>query len=101
MAPFYKTLLILRKATPALAYDASYRRLPSSKDDAVFAYVREKEGRKAVMIFNLSKTPQKFTIADSVINGEPLNVFMGTNEKISGTHEFSVEPWGYIVYDYK
>jgi hypothetical protein len=53
------------------------------------------------MIFNMSKAAQKFSIADSAINGEPMNVFMGVSEKISGTHEFSVEPWGYIVYDYK
>jgi glycosidase len=101
MAPFYKTLLTLRKANPALAYDASYKRLVSSNDDAVFAFVREKEGRKAVMIFNMSGKGQKFSIADKIINGEPLNVFMGVNEKISDSHEFSIEPWGYIVYDYK
>jgi hypothetical protein len=53
------------------------------------------------MVFNLSKKEQKFTIKDSTINGEPLNLFMGVNEKISDTHEFSIEPWGYIVYDYK
>jgi glycosidase len=101
MAPFYKTLLTLRKTNPALAFDASYKRLPSSNDNAVLAYAREKEGHKAVMVFNLSKKEQKFTIKDSTINGEPLNLFMGVNEKISDTHEFSIEPWGYIVYDYK
>jgi glycosidase len=101
MAPFYKTLLSLRKTNPALASDASYKRLPTSNDDAVLAYVREKAGRKAVMIFNMSKKGQKFTIKDSTITGEPMNVFMGVNEKVSDTHEFSIEPWGYIVYDYK
>ncbi|MBC7866179.1 MAG: alpha-glucosidase C-terminal domain-containing protein [Gloeobacteraceae cyanobacterium ES-bin-316] len=101
MAPFYKTLLTLRKTNPAFASDASYRRLPSSNNDAVFAYVREKEGRKAVVVCNMSKTAQQFKVTDSVINGSPLNVFMGVEEKISDTHNFSIEPWGYIVYDYK
>ena len=63
--------------------------------------MREKDGRKAVMVFNMSGKGQKFMIKDPVINGEPLNLFMGVTEKISDTHEFSVEPWGYIVYDYK
>ena len=101
MAPFYKTLLTLRKTNAALASDASYKRLASSNNDKVLAYVREKEGRKALMVFNMSKTPQKFTISDAIINGEPLNVFMGANEKISTTHQFNVEPWGFVVYDYR
>ncbi len=101
MATFYKTLLTLRKTNPALAFDATYKRLQSSNDNAVFAYSREKQGRKAVMIFNMSKKGQKFTLKDSTINGDPLNLFMGVNEKISDTHEFNIEPWGYIVYDYR
>ncbi|MFT3980810.1 MAG: alpha-amylase family glycosyl hydrolase [Ferruginibacter sp.] len=101
MAPFYKTLLALRNTDPALNYDASYKRLASSNDNAVYAYVREKEGRKVVVVLNLSKQGQKFTIKDAVINGEPLNIFLGVNEKINDQHEFSIEPWGYIVYEYK
>ena len=101
MAPFYKTLLTLRKTNPALSSDAAYKKLASSNDQAVFSFMREKDGRKAVMVFNMSGIAQKFMIKDPVINGEPLNLFMGVTEKISDTHEFSVEPWGYIVYDYK
>jgi glycosidase len=101
MAAFYKTLLTLRKTNPALAVDASYQRLSSSNNNEVLAYVREKEGRKALMIFNMSKKAQQFKVTDPIINGEPLNVFMGVNEKISDTHDFSIEPWGYIVYDYQ
>ncbi len=100
MAPFYKTLLTLRKTNPALAYDGNYKRLPSSSDSAVFAFAREKNGSKAVVLLNLSGKGQKFTVGDSLINGEPTNVFMGMTEKISPQHEFSIEPWGYIVYSY-
>jgi glycosidase len=101
MASFYKTLLSLRKSNPALNYDAGYKRLASTRNDAVYAYVREKEGRKVVVVMNLSKQGQKFKVTDPVINGEPMNIFMGVNEKISDQHEFSIEPWGYIVYDYR
>lgn len=101
LAPFYKTLLGLRRVNPALAADASYKRLPSSADTSVFAYVREKDGHKVAVILNLSKQPQKFTINDAVINGEPMNIFMGVKEKVNTSHEFSMEQWGYIVYDYK
>lgn len=100
MAPFYKALLTLRKNNPALHTDASYKKLASSNDAAVFAFVREKEGRKVVVVINFSAQPQKFQVKDAVINGEPLNLFMGVKEKISDTHTFSIEQWGYIVYDY-
>ncbi|HMK04289.1 MAG TPA: alpha-amylase family glycosyl hydrolase [Ferruginibacter sp.] len=99
MAPFYTTLLKLRKSNPALSADASYKKLSSSNDAGAFAYQREKDGHRVVVILNLSKQPQKFNIKD--VSGEPMNVFMGVKEKLSATHEFSIEPWGFIVYDYQ
>lgn len=101
MAPFYRTLLTLRKSTPALAADAPYKRIVTANDVAIFAYSREKQGRKIVVILNLSDQPQQFTIKEKSIYGEPMNVFMGVKEKVNATHVFSIEPWGYIVYDYK
>jgi glycosidase len=101
MAPFYKTLLSLRKKDPALAADASFKRLMSSDDAAIFAYQREKEGHKIIVILNLSKQSQKFNIKDAAIDGEPMNVFMGAKEKLNSSHEFNVEPWGYMVYEYQ
>ncbi|MBA2249577.1 MAG: DUF3459 domain-containing protein, partial [Chitinophagaceae bacterium] len=101
MAPFYTTLLKLRRSTPALAADASYKKLVTANDMAIFAYLREKRGRKIVVILNLSNEPQKFTINDKIIYGQPQNVFMGVKEKVSSSHVFSIEPWGFIVYDYK
>lgn len=95
---FYKTLLSFRKTNPALSADASYKRL-GSNNNMIFAYVREKAGSKAVMIFNFSKEAQHFKITDPVINGEPLNVFLGKPEKLSDTTEFNLEPWGYLVFN--
>ena len=101
MAPFYKTLLKLRKSTPALDADASYKKLITANDVAIFAYLREKQGHKVTVILNLSNQPQRFTIKDKSVYGQPMNVFMGVKEKISSTHVFSLEPWGYLVYNYK
>lgn len=101
MAGFYKTMLALRKANPALAAGASFKKLSSSNDGAVFAYLREAGGHRVAVVLNLSKQAQKFTIKDAAIAGEPLNVFMGMKEKVDTAHEFSIEPWGYIVYDYQ
>lgn len=101
MAPFYKTLLSLRKTSPALAADASYRRLATSNDESVFSYVREKNGRKVIVILNLSGKEQKFTIADKSISGMPYNVFLAQKEKLDTKHRFSIEPWGYVLYDFR
>jgi len=101
MAPFYSTLLHLRKKNPALAADASYKKLVTANDMAIFAYVRRKAGHKIVVILNLSSDPQQFTINDKSIFGNPLNIFLGVKEKVNQTHVFSIEPWGFIVYEYK
>ena len=101
MAGFYKTLLALRKANPALAAGGTYKKLATSNDAKVFVYLREAGGHKVAVILNLSKQSQKFTIKDAVISGEPLNVFMAVKEKVDLSHEFSIEPWGFIVYDYQ
>lgn len=99
MGAFYKTLLALRRANPALAAGASFKRISGSNDATIFAYQREKEGHKIVVILNLSKKSQKFTIKDIV--GEPLNVFMGVKENLDASHQFSMKPWDYLVYDYQ
>ena len=101
MAAFYRTLLTLRRSNPALAADASYKRLVTTADESVFAYAREKDGHKVVVILNLSKQPQNFTIQDEVVKGNPLNVFSAAKDNISSGKEFSLQPWGFAVYNYQ
>lgn len=99
-ASFYKTLLNLRKSNPALAIDASFRKIRVGDDKSLYAYVREKNGRKIFVIVNLSPKEQKITIKDNSVLGEPLNVFMGAKEKLVMDHSYNIEQWGYVVYDY-
>ncbi|HMO32143.1 MAG TPA: alpha-amylase family glycosyl hydrolase [Lacibacter sp.] len=98
-APFYKTLLSLRKSTPALAVDAAYTRLETTSDDAVYAYLREKGGKKVLVLLNLSKEPQSFMVNLSQ-GGEATNVFSGTKEQLSDGKNFELAPWGYLVYSF-
>lgn len=100
MMPFKKTLLTLRQNTPALAADAAYKKLVTANDIAIFAYLREKNGHKVAVILNLSNQPQRFTIKESALYGSPMNVFLAMKENLSRTYVYSMEPWGYIVYDY-
>lgn len=99
-ASFYKALLTLRKRTPALATDASFRKVSAGDDKALYAYVREKEAHKILVILNLSGKEQPVSIKDASLEGKPYNVFLFLNEPINPRHSFNLEPWGYVVYDY-
>jgi len=96
---FYRTLLSLRKRNIALAADASFRKVKAGNENAVYAYVREKAGRKVFVILNLSAIEQSIEIHDKTLLGNPYNVFMGTKEELHDK-PWKIEPWGYVVYEY-
>ncbi|MEO6547772.1 MAG: alpha-amylase family glycosyl hydrolase [Ferruginibacter sp.] len=98
-ASFYKALLSLRKRNPALAADASFRKVSVGDDRAVYAYVREKAGSKVFVILNFSTTEQEIKVKDKALLGNPYNLFMGNKEKLAST-PWKIEPWGYVVYEY-
>ncbi len=90
----------LRKSNQALAVDANYKKLITANDVAIFAYTREKNKQRVTVILNLSNQPQSFIINDPTIYGTPTNVFSGKKETLNRKHVFTMQPWGYIVYDY-
>ena len=94
-ANFYKTLLNLRKNNPALAADASFKKLSTSNDAAIYAFEREKDGNKVLVVVNLSKSQQKFTWKDQPSDKEWNNIFLMNTEPVLT----SIEPWGYAVYE--
>ena len=94
-ANFYKTLLNLRKTNPALAANASFKKLSTSNDDPIYAFEREKDGNKVLVVVNLSKTPQEFTWKDQPSEKEWNNIFLMNKEPVLT----AIEPWGYVVYE--
>lgn len=96
---FYKTLLDLRKRNPALAADALFRKVSVGDDKALYAYVREKAGKKVFVILNLSAAEQQIIVKEKKLQGKPYNLFMGNREVLSGK-SWMIEPWGYVVYEY-
>jgi glycosidase len=99
-AKFYSTLQKLRAGNEALAADASFRKVKAGDEKAVYAFVREKAGKKILVILNLSNKEQAIKISDKELLGKTYNVFMGTDETL-GEPEWKMEPWGYAVYEYK
>jgi alpha-amylase len=100
LGPFYKALSSLRHSTPALSADAAYYKLDSKVNESVFAYQRQKNGRKITVILNLSNKPQQFSIDDSKINGRAKNVFADKEELLTRKTIFHLKPWDWLVYDY-
>jgi glycosidase len=99
-ANFYKTLLNLRKNNEALSSNASFKKVSVGDDKYVYAFVREKGKSKVLVILNLSANAQKIEVKDTSLLGKPFNVFMGNIEELKYT-SWQIEPWGYVVYDYK
>ena len=100
-ADFYSKLLALRKSNPALAPNASYTKLISNNDAAIFTFVREESKHKVLVITNLSNTAQTATINNPVIEGEATNIFSGKSDKLKANQPINLKPWGYEVYDFK
>jgi glycosidase len=99
-ANFYKTLLNLRKNNEALSSNASFKKISVGDNKFVYAFVREKGNNKVLVILNLSANAQKIEVKDASLLGKPYNVFMGNTEELKAA-SWQIEPWGYVVYDYK
>ena len=101
LAPFYKTLLELRRTTPALATNADFRTLYTGKEDEVYAFVRRNGPSKVIVILNLSNKQQQFSINDDALPGKALSVFGGnTWQTMPTSKKFNMKPWEYIIYKY-
>ena len=96
---FYKTLLDLRTKNPALSADASFNKVSVGDDKALYAFTREKDGKKIFVILNLSAKEQEVVMKDKSLHGNIYNVFMYTKEPLSD-QPWKIEPWGYVIYEY-
>ncbi len=99
-ARFYKTMLGLRKRSPALSADAPSRKVHAGNEDCLYAYAREKAGSKVLVILNLSGNEQTVTVTDKSLWGHPYNVFTGKAEALN-SKPWTLKPWGYAVYEYR
>ncbi|MEO7531276.1 MAG: alpha-amylase family glycosyl hydrolase [Sediminibacterium sp.] len=99
-APFYKKLLNLHTENEALNPDASFTRLATKMDDKIYAFAREKNGKKVLVVLNFSRIPQTFTIDNALVNGTASELFSGSKESLSTGNSFSIGAWGYRVYSY-
>lgn len=100
LAPFYKTFLGLRKNTPALATDASFKKLQTGRDNAVYAFLRQKDASKVLVLLNFSNKAQQFTITDDALAGQARTATGDAQVNFTNKQSFDLAPWEYLVYKY-
>ena len=99
-AGFYTKLLTLRKNNEALAANASYSKIKSTADDNVFAFIRENNGTRILVVLNLSKNPVTTILSNPMISGKAIEIFSNKIEVLSDGQTFDLKPWDYKVYSY-
>jgi glycosidase len=98
-APFYKTLIALRRDNSALAPDASFHKVHLGDDKAVYAFTRQKAGKKVLVILNLSASRQNISLTDGSLTGNAYNVFGHARVQLTSKPQ-TMEPWAYAIYEY-
>jgi alpha-amylase len=97
---FYKTLFHLKTTNPALLADekaTQTKRLHTTSDENVFAYLRKNGDREVLVLLNLSRNNVKFHLGDETAKGKYKYVFSGVEEEINTHKSFDMKPWEYIV----
>ncbi len=97
---FYKTLFKLKHINQALwngKYGGDILRIPTGKDAEVFAFTREKNGDRVVVIINLSDKSQDIKISSEECIGKYTNVFAKSTISIEKDTELTLDAWDYLV----
>jgi alpha-amylase len=98
-AEFYGHLLHLRANNPALASNASFRRLSSATNGSIYSYLRAGGGKRVLVILNLSANDANYVIPVS-LRGIGHDAFTGETVQLGTGKAMKMEPWGYYVYEY-
>ena len=99
--PFFQNLCDLRHNNKALASGKAggkLKKIRTDKDDRVYAFTREKDGERVIVITNLHKLPCEVTLeTDDQTIGSYLNVFGSSTIQVTKEMQLNLKPWEYIV----
>jgi glycosidase len=97
MYPVFEKLGRLKNENAALnggKTPADYKRIATSEDSKVLAFVREKDGKKVMYVANLTNKPVTFTID---AEGEYQDYMSGSKAKVGKDIKMSFKPWQYMI----
>jgi glycosidase len=98
---FYSELIKLKKNNAALwngDFGGKMIRIETSKDKKIFAFYREKDGNRVVVLLNFSKKPVSFKSVLNGIEGDYTEYFTGQKAGLNKSVTFTLDPWGYKVF---
>lgn len=99
-ADFYKVLLHLKHRNQALwnaAAGGELQRISVENDEHIYAFYREKEGDRVLVLLNLSKAGQNAVLRLPALEGLYSDVFTGLSVNIEDGQTISLGAWGYQV----
>jgi alpha-amylase len=97
---FYKTLLELRRKHPALAATGAFHSfLATSKEKEIIAYSLEKVGDSLIVFLNFSAGEVEVNFSAAKLEGVYRDVFTGEKIDFSIVKFFSLDPWGYKLFE--
>jgi glycosidase len=97
---FYRDLINLKKSNVALwngEFGGRMDTLITGKDNRIFAYVREKDENRVVVLLNLSRKAVSIKPEFENLAGSYTEYFTGQEAVIPCTEELKFKPWGYMV----
>jgi glycosidase len=101
MTKFYKDLITLKKQNKALwngDAGSPMIKIKTNKDNRVFAFYREKDENRVVVLLNLSKKSVGLKPFPENLNGDYIDYFAGSKTIIPLTDSLRLDPWGYKVF---
>ena len=102
LTSFYQTLISLKKKNKALwngEEGGSLKRIFTNRDSTVFAFTRQKDDQKVLVICNLSAKPLEVKIKSVDLAGSYNEVFSGKEQTFEEKATMNLKPWEYLVYE--
>jgi glycosidase len=104
LSSFYSTLIKLKKENKALwngNAGGTIKRIHANANKEVYAFIREKEGNRVLVILNLTSKIQNVDLQDHANIGTFKNAFTGEIVRFEDTSIFSLKPWEYLIFSDK
>lgn len=97
---FYKTLINLKHQNQALwngEHGGAPVKILTGKENEVYAFYREKNGDRVIVVLNFSANNQEITLKLPELTGTYQNVFAGSTMAVSKDATITLGPWEYLV----
>lgn len=102
LTSFYQTLISLKKRNKALwngEEGGPIQRISTNNDSTVFAFARQRDEQKVLVICNLSAKPKDVKLKSPEMPGNYNEVFTNRKQTFEDKTMISLKPWEYLVFE--